>query len=110
MHGNSISSKVTGETRTFFVWSDNEEIRLGNKTDDIIKELFKSFLNNYQKEEITLRNGSGFVFKSVVLLSYTFHKISLKSGKSYIKSPEWIIYKNILTEKNRKIYYLFSTN
>ena len=28
---------------------------------NIIKELFKSFLNNYQKEEIILRNGSGFV-------------------------------------------------
>ena len=31
--------------------SDNEEIRSDNETDDIIKELFKSFLNNYQKEE-----------------------------------------------------------
>ena len=102
MHGNSISSKVTGETRTFFVWSDNEEIRLGNKTDDIIKELFKSFLNNYQKEEITLRNGSGFVFKSVVLLSYTFYKISLKRGKSYIKSPEWVINKTATINPKNK--------
>ena len=31
-----ISSKDTGEVRTIFVQSDNEEIRLGNKTDDII--------------------------------------------------------------------------
>ena len=30
MHGNFISSKDTGETCTIFVWSDNEEIRLGN--------------------------------------------------------------------------------
>ena len=28
MHVNFISSKDTEETRTFFVWSDNEEIRL----------------------------------------------------------------------------------
>ena len=26
----------TGEIRTFSVWSDNEEIRSGNETDDII--------------------------------------------------------------------------
>ena len=76
MHVNFISSKDTGEIRMIYVWSDNEEIRSGNETDDIIKELFKSFLNNYQAEEIILRKGSDFVFESVDLLSYTFHKIS----------------------------------
>ena len=70
---------------TIFVWSDNEEIRLGNQTDDIIKELINSFLNNYQKEEIILRSGSNFVFESVDLLSYHVHKASLKRVKSYIK-------------------------
>ena len=43
MHVNFISSKDTGETRTIYVWSDNEEIRLGNETDNIINELFKTF-------------------------------------------------------------------
>ena len=33
------------------MWSDNEEIRLGNGTDYIIKRRINSFLNNYQKEE-----------------------------------------------------------
>ena len=47
MNVNFVSSKDTGETRTIFAWSDNEEIRSGNETDDIINELFKSFLNNY---------------------------------------------------------------
>ena len=89
MHVNFISSTDTGETRTIFVWSDNEEIRLGNETDDIIKKRFNYFLNNYQKEEIVLRKGSDFVFESVDLFSYSFHKIGLKRGKSYIKSPEW---------------------
>ena len=46
MH-NFISSKDTGETRTIYVWSDNAEITIGNETDDFIKELFKSFLDNY---------------------------------------------------------------
>ena len=37
---NFISSKDTGETRISFVWNDSEEIRSGNETDDIIKEIF----------------------------------------------------------------------
>ena len=40
MHVNFVSSNDTGEICTIFVWSDNEEIRSGNETDDIIKELF----------------------------------------------------------------------
>ena len=50
MHGNFVSSKHTGETCTIFVRSDNEEIRLENQADDIIKRLLNSFLNNYQKK------------------------------------------------------------
>ena len=101
MHINFVSSNDTGEIRTIFVWSDNEEIRLGNETDDIIKRLINSFLNNYQKEEIILRNGSNFVFESVDLLSYHIHKTSLKRGNSYIKSPEWVANKKaIINPKN----------
>ena len=85
---NFVSSNDRGETHTFFVWSDNEEIRSCNETDDIIKGLLNTFLNNYQKEEIILKNRSGFVFESVDLLSHHVHKTSLKRGKSYIKAPE----------------------
>ena len=99
---NFISSKDTGEVLTIYVRCDNEEIRSGNETDDIIKELFKSFLNNYQAEEIILRKGSDFVFESVDLLSYSFHKISLKRGKSYIKSPEWVINKRATINPKNK--------
>ena len=84
MHVNFISSKDTREIRTIFVWSDNEEIRLGNETNDIVKGLLNSLLNNYQKEEIVLRNGSDFAFESVDLLFYHIHKTSLKRGKTYI--------------------------
>ena len=85
---NFISSNDTGQIRTFYVNSDNEEITLGNEADEIIIKLFKSFLNNYQKEEKILRNGSNFVFESVYSLTYRIHKINLKRGKSYIKSSE----------------------
>ena len=60
---------------------------VGNETDDIVKRLIISFLNNYRKEELILRNGSNFVFESVDILSYHIHKTSLKRGNSYIKSP-----------------------
>ena len=88
MHVNFISSNDAGETRTIFVWSNNVEIRLGHETDGIINRLINSFLYNYQKGEIILRNGSNFVFESVALLSHHLHKISLRRGRSYIKSPE----------------------
>ena len=84
MHVNFISSKDTGEICTIYVWSDNEEIRQSNETDNIIKGLLNFFLNNYQQGNEILREGSCFVFESVDLLSYTFHKTSLKREKSYI--------------------------
>ena len=90
---NFVSSNYTGEIRTFYVNSFNEEIRSGNETDEIITKFLKSFLNNYQKEEKVLRNGSNFVFESVDSLTYHIHKINLKRGRSYKKSPEWILNK-----------------
>ena len=58
-------------------------------------------MNNYQKEELILRNGTNFVFESADLLSHHIHKTSLKRGNSYIKSPEWITNKKaIINIKN----------
>ena len=68
MYLNFISFKDTGETRTIYVWSNNEKILIGNKIDDIINYLFKSFLDNYQKEQQVMRKGSEFSFESVELL------------------------------------------
>ena len=47
MYINFISSKDTGETRTTYVWSDNEEIRWGN---EIINKLFKRLLKVIKKK------------------------------------------------------------
>ena len=102
MNVNFVSSKDTGGTRTIFVWSDNEEIRSGNETDDIIKRLLNSFLTNYQNEEAILRNGSNFVFESVDLLSYHIHRTSLRRGKSYVKSSEWLINKRATINPKNK--------
>ena len=84
---NFISTNDTGEIHTFYVRSDNEEIRSGNETNEIINTLIKSFLSNYLEEEKILRSGSNFVFESVNLLTYHIHKRDLKRVKSYIKPP-----------------------
>ena len=58
---NFISSNDTGETRNIFVWSNNEEIRIGNETHAIIERLIIFLLTNYQNKKAILRNGSNFV-------------------------------------------------
>ena len=93
MSANFISTNDTGEIRTFYVLSNNKEIRSGNETLEIITKLIKSFISNYQEEDKILRSGSNFVFESVDLLAINMHKTILKRGKSNIKSPEWILNK-----------------
>ena len=75
---NFISTNDTGKMCTFYVYNDNEEIRLGNEADNIVSSLFKSFLSNYQEEEKILRSGSNFVFENVDLLAVNIHKTDLK--------------------------------
>ena len=76
---------------------------LGNETDNIIKELFESILDNYQKEEQIMRGGSDFIFESAELLDYKLHKTSLKRGGSYIESREWLKNKEAtISPKNKK--------
>ena len=99
---NFISTNDTEEIRYFYVRSDNEEIRSGNETPEIISKLNKSFLKNYQDEENILRNGSNFVFEIVDLLTVHIHKTNLKRGKSYIKSPEWILNKRATINPKNK--------
>ena len=38
MHVNFVSSKDTGETRIYYIWSDNVSIIQGIDTNDIIKK------------------------------------------------------------------------
>ena len=43
MHVNFISSRDTGETCIYYVWSDNVSIMQVKDTDDIIREMCRSF-------------------------------------------------------------------
>ena len=69
---------------------------------DIVKRLINSSLNNYQKEELILRNGSNFEFESVGLLSYRIHKTSLKRENLYIKPPELVASKKVIKNPKNK--------
>ena len=92
MRVNFISSKDTGETHTIYVWTNNESIMWGSDTDDIITKLFRSFVHNYQKE-LKIISGSKFNFESVELMDYKLHRVRLRRGGSYIKSPKWLLHK-----------------
>ena len=61
-------------------------------TDNIIKELFESFLNNYQ-EELKITSGSESNFENVEKMDYKHRRVPLRRGRSYIKSPEWLLNK-----------------
>ena len=103
MRANFISSKGTEETRYIYAWSDNENVMWSKEKDNITKDLFKSFLDNYQKQQQIRREGSDFVFESVEIMDYKLHKVSLKRGGSYIKSFEWLKNKGAtINPKNKK--------
>ena len=92
---NLISLKPdSDETRIMHTKSDNKEIMIGSETNEVIKELFKSFLQRYQEGLQEKMKGSEFEFDGVNLLHYDFNKISVNRDVSYIDSPEWIKNKN----------------
>ena len=70
--------------------SRNIEIMMGNETDDIIKKLCESFLQNCQKNLGKPMRGSEFVPDNIDSLYYHLQKVGLKRGGSYIDSPEWL--------------------
>ena len=96
-----VSSKDSNQTRIMHLWSDNIEIMMGIETDDTIDELFKSLLQEYQKDLEKSMNGSEFVRDSVDLLYYHLHRISLKRGESYVDSPEWLKNKKATIKPNK---------
>ena len=70
--------------------SDNIEIMIGDDNDDIIEELFKSFIQKYEENLQNKMRGSDFEFDGVNFLYYDFNEISLNRGGLYIDSPKWL--------------------
>ena len=88
---NFISLKPgSDETRIMHTRSDNIEIKIGDDNDDIIEEIFKSFIQNYEENLQNKMRGSDFEFDGANFLYYNFNEISLNRGGSYIDSPKWL--------------------
>ena len=101
---NFVSSKDSDETRTLHTKSNNVEIMIGSETDEIIKDLFESFLQKYQEGLEESMRGSEFVYDSVDVLYYNLNKISLSRGGSYIDSPKWLKNKKAtINPKNKNV-------
>ena len=72
---NYISSKDSDETRTMDTKSNNVEIMMGSEADEIIEDLFKSFLQKYQERLKESMRGSEFACDSVDALYYNLNKV-----------------------------------
>ena len=66
---NFISLKPgSDETRIMHTRSDNIEIMIGDDNDDIIEELFKSFLQKYEENLQNKMRGSDFILCYIMIL------------------------------------------
>ena len=65
--------------------SNNVEIMTGSETNEIIAELFKSFLQRYQERLEESMRGHKFIFDGIDVLHYDLDKISLGRGGSHIE-------------------------
>ena len=110
---NFFSSKNNDEEPVMHSKSDNTEIMIKDKTNEVIKKLFDLLLNKYQIGLETLMRGSDFIYDCVHLLHSRCHKVNFKRGRSYIDSSEWIKEKkatiNPISKKdsNRKKQVIF---
>ena len=85
-----ISSKDSDETRTMYAKTNSIESMMDSETDEIIKELYKSFLQRYQEKLEESMRGSCFIFDSIDAFYYDLNKVSLSRGRSYKDSAEWL--------------------
>ena len=69
----------SNETRIMHKRSDNKEIIVsGSDTNEVIEELFESFVQRYEQNLEEKMKGSDFELNGVNFLYYDFNKISLK--------------------------------
>ena len=78
------------ETRVMYTRIDNEEFMNGDDTDEVIKLIFKSFLQRFEENLQEKMRGSDFEFDGINFFYYNFNKTSIYRGGSYIDSPKWL--------------------
>ena len=109
MQNNCISTKDFEEASTIYSASKPVEVFMGTNTGGTIDRLFDTLLQRFQQAiETSNDRGSEFTHERVVLLYYYFQKIDIRRAESYIKSPEWLAYKeatiNPENEKDNKCF------
>ena len=87
--------------------SDNKEVMNGSDTNEVIEELFESFLQRYEQNLEEKMKGSEFEFDGVNFLYYDFNKIILNRGGSYIDSPKWLKNKKLTINSKNNDYKCF---
>ena len=100
----AIFTKVNNELERQVQYIDIDNLKLGNgdNTEKFIKEIYDSFLENFEQKENSLR-GSNFVFSGIDLTLIQFVKLKLRRGRSYIPTAELInVKKAIINPKNTK--------
>ena len=70
-----MSPKDTDEERVMHSKSDNIEIMINDRVDEVIKELFDSLLSSYQIDLEVSMKGSDYIFDYVHLSYQKCHKI-----------------------------------
>ena len=70
--------------------NSRDQFHFFSDTNEVIEELFKSFLQIYQEVLQEKLRGSEFEFDGVNLLQYDLNKVSLNRCGSYIESAKWI--------------------
>ena len=96
-----MSSKDIDEECVMHSKSDNIEIMINDKADEVREQFFQLFFSRYQIGLETSMKDSDFIFDCVHLLYYKCHKINFKSNASYLDSPNWM--------KNKKATNVFET-
>ena len=88
---NFISLKPgSNETLVMYTRSDNEEFMNGDDTNEVIKSLFKSFLQKFEENLQEKMRESDFEFDGINFSYYNFDKTSIYRGGSYIDSLKWL--------------------
>ena len=69
-----VSSLDTNKNHIMHTKSDNKEIINGTETNEVINELFNSFLRRYQEELETKMKGSGYILRQLIHWNIIFIK------------------------------------
>ena len=81
---NFISSKDAEEQHLMHSRGNNIKITFYNVANEVAGELFDSFCSRYQQNLETPMRRSYFIFYSVQVIYYKFHKVNFGRGGSYI--------------------------